>query len=189
MDIDNCPKKIIIIEIGEPPAREGTKFYSPAEKKIERSLHEVAQKMDCNVVRNVILREGCFREGVLEKGPIKRQIDFAFVKNKVWTAVEIDGKDYHTDEDDDAKDLYLIEAGWSVIRVKARSINRHMDWVSRMIISFLTSNECGKYMSIPERETEDFSDEDSEWLNAEKEFEAWLVEGPARKITQVEELF
>jgi hypothetical protein len=185
----NIPcKKIVLIEIGEPPAREGTKYYSPAEKKIEKSLHEIAQKMDCNVVRNITLREGCLKEGIMEKGPIKQQVDFAFIKNHVWTAVEIDGRDYHREEDDDVKDLYLIEAGWNVIRIKAGLINRHISEIGETIISFLMSGESGKCLSIPERKSEDFRDEDSEWLNAEKEFEAWLVEGPARIVTRVEEI-
>lgn len=185
----DCPEKMVLIEIGEPPAREGTKFYSPAEKKIEKNLHEIAQKVDCNVIRNVLLREGCFRQGIMEKGSLKQQVDFAFVRNRVWTAVEIDGRDYHTRDEDDRKDIYLIEAGWNVIRIKARMVNKHVNEISARIISFLTSGEHGKCLSIPKGEEDDFSDEDSEWLNAEKEFEAWLVEGPTRTVTKVEEIY
>ena len=171
---------IVLIDIGETPAQEGTKFYSPAEKKIERTLHEIAQRMDCNVIRNVRL---------IKMGILWHQIDFAFVKDKVWTAVEIDGKDYHKDGMDDLKDYDLFNEGWNAIRIKAGMINKHMNNVVYIIEEFLASGKQGKYISIPERERNEFSDGDEEWLEGEKEFEAWMVKGPIRKVTKVEEIF
>ena len=189
--MNSSGSSIILIDIGEPPAREGTKFYSPVEKKIEKTLHEIAQRMDCNIVRNIILKKSYLRQDLIERGVLWHQIDFAFVKDKIWTAIEIDGKNYHIDDMDDLKDDHLFNEGWNVIRIKASMINKHMSSVVNIIEEFLASGKQGKYISIPERETNGFDDEDREWLREEKEFEAWLIEGPARtrKISKMEEIF
>ncbi len=185
-------KRVIVIDIGEPAPREGEKYYSPAEKKIENTLHEIAQRIGCNMVRNVILKQSYLRSDLIEKGILWHQIDFAFINDHVWTAVEIDGRDYHDEEGDSIKDLELIYSGWNIIRIEAKMLRKHLNEVSTEIENFVASKQKGKYKRIPEdeREKEWVRKEDEEWKGEFAEFQRFMMlEGPHKSVKMLEEMF
>ena len=187
-------RKAITIDIGTPPPKDGEKYYSPAEKKIESILHEIAQRNGCNVNRNVILKKTYLRPDLIEKGILWHQIDFAFVCDHDWTAIEVDGKNYHSEETDSMKDIELIYSGWNIIRVEAKMLKKHLKEVGAEIESFIASKQRGKYKKIPEdeKEKEWVQLEDEEWKKQFSEFEMFMVltEHKENKVVNtLEEMF
>ncbi len=173
----DADKRAIIIDIGERPPKDGEKYYSPAEKKIEGILHEIAQRNGCNVNRNIILKKTYLRPDLIEKGILWHQIDFAFVCDHIWTAIEVDGESYHSEEKDSVKDLELIHSGWNIIRVDAKMLKKHLKEVSVEIESFVASKERCKYKKIHENEEEKerVQLEDEEWKKQFSEFEMFMA--------------
>lgn len=64
-------------------------------------------------------------------------IDFAFKEKKI--ALEIDGRrhnDLEIIEKDNRKDIFLIENGWIVFRIKWKNDNKHYDKLDSFIVQF-----------------------------------------------------
>ena len=176
----------IIIHVGEHIPRRGEKFHSAAEFSVAKKMYQIAYETQSSIMWNTklnITNRATISDAFKYAIPW-HQIDFVLIHEETWTAVEIDGKDFHGVEADGRKDIDLLSNGWNIVRVRAAHAVSNKHDIVGPLTEFVLKNEHGKFLGIPEdMETFDNIQNDIEL----KTLLRFLIDGP-KKVTTLEEM-